>query len=44
MEEKSRVLINKQLQMVMTSQEVAASITVRAAASTNYLVTGFKSK
>ena len=40
MEEKADELVNKQIEMVMTSQQVAASITVRAAASTNYLVTG----
>jgi methyl-accepting chemotaxis protein len=40
MESKSKELIEKQLDMVMTSQQVAASITVRAAASTNYIVTG----
>jgi methyl-accepting chemotaxis protein len=43
MEKKSDELINKQLEMVMTSQKVAASITVRAAATTNYLVTGMDS-
>ena len=40
MEEKAEELINKQLKLVMLSQEVAASVTVRAAASTNYIVTG----
>lgn len=43
MEENSKELIEKQLHMVMANQEVAASITVRAAASTNYIVTGEES-
>lgn len=43
MEKKADELVNKQIEMVMTSQQVAASITVRAAASTNYLVTGLPS-
>jgi methyl-accepting chemotaxis protein len=43
MEEKADELVNKQIELVMTNQKVAASITVRAAATTNYLVTGMDS-
>lgn len=40
MEQKADELINKQLKMTMANQNVSSSIIVRAAASTNYIVTG----
>lgn len=40
MERNAEELVNKQIVMVMANQKVAASVTVRAAASTNYIVTG----
>lgn len=43
MEKNAEELVNKQLVMVMANQKVAASVTVRAAASTNFIVTGEKS-
>lgn len=40
MEKNAEELVKKQIVMVMANQKVAASVTVRAAASTNYIVTG----
>lgn len=39
LEEKSEQLINTQLEMVLANQKVAASITIRTAASANYIIT-----
>lgn len=39
-EDKSQELIHTQLEMVLASQKVASSITVRSAATTNYITTG----